>query len=173
MRQDDASITQLRPWSDDSFWATTSAHRRHAHAQSRSSLLLWNWVRPFSPPAPLALLAWLLLSCSGTGSCNLWRMPSASSSSSSASIVAQLTGVDCEPIFDLCTSSSYAFVASHNAVRSYAFAAWPASAKETEEFHGMQLPARKSVPAEEEAAAAAAASAASATSASASSSSSQ
>lgn len=100
-------------------------------------------------------------------------MPAASSSSPSPSpsIVAQLTGVDCEPIFDLCTSSAFAFVASHNAVRSYAFAAWPASAKETEEFHGMQLPVRKSVPAEEEAAAAA--SAASATSASASSSSSQ
>lgn len=121
-----------------------------------------------SPPALLFVFALgCLFFCSGTGSCNLWRMPSASSSLSSPSIVAQLTGVDCEPIFDLCTSSSYAFVASHNAVRSYAFAAWPASAKETEEFHGMQLPARKSVPAEE-AAAAAAASAASATSVSAS-----
>ena len=62
-------------------------------------------------------------SSSSTGAINLWKLPGGAGGVDEPSyvphIVAQLSGVDCEPVHDLSLSSSVAFVASHNAVRSY------------------------------------------------------
>jgi len=104
MRQDDAAITCIRPWSADSFWA-----------------------------------------CNSTGAVNLWRL--GSSAEEEARIVAQMTGVDCEPVHDLCITQTgaAAFVASHEAVRCYTMSAMPTGAEaDTREWHGLQLPPRAS-----------------------------
>lgn len=60
--------------------------------------------------------------------------------------MAQLSGVDCEPIHDLCISAttSFAYMASYNAVRVFALGALPALAV-TERFHGLEIPQRRVV----------------------------
>jgi hypothetical protein len=99
MRQDDAAITCLRPWSSDSFWSSSS-----------------------------------------TGAVNLWRL-----AGSSGSIVAQLTGTDCEPVHDLCITPTTAFVAAHNAVRAYTLSSLPIGAADTQDWHGLELPAPRAI----------------------------
>ncbi len=84
----------------------------------------------------------------GTGSVNLWYL-----SGASGSIRAQLSGVDCEPIHDLCFSGTgtpgvsttgqggiQAFVASHESIRVYSLSNWINSAAEIHSFHSLELP---------------------------------
>ena len=82
----------------------------------------------------------LVLLCVGTGACNLWRV----GSSTPPAIVAQLTGVDCEPIHDVCFSTHFAYLASHNTVRSYAVNGIATNHQDTTSFHSLQLPQRTS-----------------------------
>jgi len=122
MRQDDAAITQIRCWNENAIWTTNS-----------------------------------------TGACNLWQLDSAStasaasSSSSSSSpsspvgghIVAQLVGVDCEPIHDMILTPpasspahSQVLLASHRAIRCYSLSALSAINVAQNDWN-LQLPLRR------------------------------
>lgn len=87
-----------------------------------------------------------------TGAAYLWKLPSSSAASASAAstaaptIVAQLSGVDCEPIHDLCVTPMFTYLASYNAVRVYALGALPQKSA-TQRFHGLEIPQRRIAPA--------------------------
>ena len=96
-------------------------------------------IRPWSPDA--------FWTTSVTGSACLWKLGGGGDdgggqdAAGSAEIVAQMTGVDCEPIHDICVTSMYTYMASYNAVRVYALGALPQKSV-TQSFHGLEIPAR-------------------------------
>lgn len=82
-------------------------------------------------------------SSNSTGSVCLWSLEASASEQQQPGIVAQFTGVDCEPVHDMCFTTSQAFVASYGAVRVYALAGGMWNDNDQPDWYGLRLPKRK------------------------------